>query len=111
MMDRLDYEYQGMMGARVRQKINKRPSDYFKGDNMWFSLQLQQRHGLKYTLDAIGPEPLFYASDYPHEPKDSEMRHELEEFLENEAIPEQARRNIVYNNAMSFYGLKTPVRA
>ncbi len=111
MMDRLDYEYQGMMGSRVRQRIKMRPSEYFRGDNMWFSLELEEKHGLKYTLDAIGSERLFYASDYPHEPKDSEMRHELEEFLENDAIPAEARQNIVYNNAMNFYGLKAPVRA
>jgi predicted TIM-barrel fold metal-dependent hydrolase len=111
MMDRLDYEYGGMMGARVRKRIRKRPSEYFLGDNMWFSLELDEKHGLKYTLDAIGSERLFYASDYPHEPKDSEMRHELEEFLENDALSREARENIVYRNALNFYGLKTPVRA
>jgi predicted TIM-barrel fold metal-dependent hydrolase len=112
LMDRLDYEYTGMMGANVRKRIAKKPSQYFTdGENMWFSLELEEKHGLKYTLDAIGSERLFYASDYPHEPKDSEMRGELDEFLEDESIPRQAREDIVYNNAMRFYGLKAPVRA
>jgi hypothetical protein len=39
------------------------------------------------------------------------MKGELEEFLEDESIPREARQNIVYNNAMRFYGLKTPVPA
>lgn len=108
MMDRLDYEYQGMMGGRVRGRLKKKPSEYFLGDNLWFSMELEERRGLKYTLDAIGSERLFYASDYPHEPKDSEMRHELEEFLENESLTREARQNIVYNNAVHFYGLKAP---
>jgi predicted TIM-barrel fold metal-dependent hydrolase len=111
MMDRLDYEYSGMVGVRVRQRIRKRPSDYFKSDNLWFSIELDEHYGLKGTLDCIGSERLFYASDYPHEPKDSEMRHELEEFLENESISRDARQNIVYNNAVRFYGIKSPVRA
>jgi predicted TIM-barrel fold metal-dependent hydrolase len=111
MMDRLDYEYGGMMGVGARKKLKKKPSEYFQGDNMWFSLELDEKRGLKYTLDAIGSERLFYASDYPHEPKDSEMRHELEEFLENEAVARAARENIAYRNAVNFYGIKTPVSA
>ena len=37
------------------------------------------------------------------------MRHELEEFLEEEALSREARQNVVYNNALNFYRLKTPV--
>ena len=33
------------------------------------------------------------------------MKHELEEFLEDESISREARQNIVYNNAMKFYKL------
>jgi predicted TIM-barrel fold metal-dependent hydrolase len=111
MMDRLNYEYGSIFGGKVRAKLKKRPSEYFLGDNMWFSLELDEHIGLKYTLDAIGSDRLFYASDYPHEPTESGMKGELEEFLEDESIPREARQNIVYNNAMRFYGLKTPVPA
>jgi len=112
LMDRLDYEYQSIFGVKARNRLRKRPSQYFTdGEHMWFSMELEEKHGLKYTLDAIGSERLFYASDYPHEPKEGEMRDELEEFLEDESIPREARQNIVYNNAMRFYGLKTPVGA
>lgn len=108
MMDRLDYEYHTPAGGGLRKRLRKLPSEYFTGDNMWFSLELDEKRGLKYTLDAIGSERLFYASDYPHEPIDSEMRHELEEFLENESLSRDARQNIVYRNAVNFYGLKMP---
>lgn len=106
MMDRLDYEYESIFGTGLRKTLRKKPSQYFaEGENMWFSLELEERRGLKYTVDAIGSERLFYASDYPHEPKEGEMRHELEEFLEDESLPRAARENIVYNNALRFYRL------
>jgi len=109
MMDRLDYEFTSIFGGAARKRLKKKPSEYFLGDNMWFSMELEERRGLKYTIDAIGSERLFYASDYPHEPKEGEMRHELEEFLEEEALSREARQNVVYNNAINFYRLKTPV--
>jgi predicted TIM-barrel fold metal-dependent hydrolase len=112
MMDRLDYEYESIFGTGVRARLRKKPSQYFtEGENMWFSLELEERRGLKYTVDAIGSERLFYASDYPHEPKEGEMKHELEEFLEDETFSHEARQNIVYNNAMKFYRLKSLVKS
>jgi uncharacterized protein len=111
MMDRLDYEYQSIFGTGVRKRLKKKPSAYFEGDNLWFSMELEERRGLKYTMDAIGSDRLFYASDYPHEPKEGDMKHELEEFLEDESISRDARQNIVYNNAMTFYKLKSLVGA
>jgi hypothetical protein len=108
MMDRLDYEHESIFGTNVRKKLRKKPSQYFtEGENMWFSIELEERRGLKYTVDAIGSERLFYASDYPHEPKEGEMKHELEEFLEDETLSRDARQNIVYNNALTFYRLKS----
>lgn len=112
LMYRLDYEYGSIFGTNVRKKLRKKPSQYFtEGDNMWFSMELEEKAGIKAVIDAIGSGKLFYASDYPHEPKEGEMRHELEEFLEDETIPRSAREDIVYNNALRFYKLKTPVAA
>lgn len=112
MMDRLDYEYESIFGGNIRKKLRKKPSQYFsEGENMWFSLELEELRGLKYTIDAIGSEQLFYASDYPHEPKEGEMSHELEEFLEDDALSRKARQNIVYNDALKCYRLKSPVLA
>jgi len=112
MMDRLDYEYASIFGTKARARLRKSPAAYFtEGENLWFSLELEERRGLKYTIDAIGSERLFYASDYPHEPKEGDMRSELDEFLEDDALSREARQNIVYNNAMKFYRLKSPVEA
>src|SRR5579883_2977610 len=112
LMDRLDYEYGSIFGVKARQRLRKKPSRYFAdGEQMWFSIELEEKHGLKYTLDAIGSERLFYASDYPHEPVESRMRPELEEFLEDESIPRRARQHIVYDNAIRFYKLKVPARS
>jgi predicted TIM-barrel fold metal-dependent hydrolase len=112
MMDRLDYEYNGLLGAGVRKRLKKRPSRYFtEGDNLWFSLELEEHLALKYTLDAIGSEHLMYASDYPHEPKEGEMKFELEEFLDDAQLATDVKERIAYHNAKRLYGIPAGVSA
>ena len=48
-------------------------------------------------------ERIIYASDYPHEPSTEDLTSERPEFLENPDISDQAKQNIVYNNARNLY--------
>lgn len=105
MMDRLDYEYGSMLGVAVRQKIKRRPSEYFRdGDNFWVGFECGERN-LKYTIDAIGSERILYASDYPHEPSEEEILEELPEFLDNPEYSDEVKHNIVYKNVKRFYNI------
>ena len=103
MMDRLDYEYDSMLGAKVRERLSKRPSDYFRdGDQIWLSLELGER-GLKYTVDSIGPDRIMYASDYPHEPTHEDIVGDVPKFLADDSVDDEIKKNVLYNNAKRFY--------
>ena len=105
MMDRLDYEYESVFGAASRAQLKKRPSDYLReGDNFWVAMELGERN-LKYTIDAIGPDRILYASDYPHEPTEEDLTTELPEFLESNEFTDDIKRKLVHDNMISFYNL------
>ena len=94
-----------MFGAASRQKLKKKPSDYLReGDNFWVAMELGERN-LKYTIDAIGPDRILYASDYPHEPTEEDLTTELPEFLESNEFSDEVKRKLVHDNMMSFYNL------
>lgn len=102
-MDRFDYEYDSIHGIEYRKKMKKRPSDYFReGENIWVAMELGES-SVKYVIDMIGSERIFYASDYPHEPTMEDITTELPEFLDNNDISDEAKQNLVCNNAKNLY--------
>ena len=105
MMDRLDYEYDSIFGAAARKRLKKRPSDYIReGDNFWVAMELGES-ALKYAIDAMGPDRILYASDYPHEPTEEDLTTELPEFLESNEYSDEIKRKLVHDNMISFYNL------
>ncbi len=106
MMDRLDYEYESVFGTAARTKLKKRPSEYMRdGDNFWVAMELGERN-LKYTIDAMGPDRILYASDYPHEPTEEDLTTELPDFLASDEFPDEVKRKLVFDNMIRFYGLQ-----
>jgi len=105
MMDRMDYEYDSVFGTSSRAKLKKRPSDYLReGDNFWVAMELGEAN-LKYTIDAIGPDRILYASDYPHEPTEDDLTSELPDFLASSDFSDEIKRKLVHDNMLSFYNL------
>ena len=105
MMDRMDYEFDSIFGTAARKKIKKPPSEYIRdGDNFWVSMELGEKN-LKYTIDAIGPDRILYASDYPHEPTEEDLTTELPEFLENNAFSDEIKQKLVHDNMINFYNI------
>lgn len=106
MMDRLDYEYDSIFGSQARARLAKRPSDYMReGENFWVAMELGET-ALKYTIDAIGPDRILYASDYPHEPTEEDLTAELPEFLAGSDLSDEVKRKLVHDNMISFYNLR-----
>ena len=105
MMDRLDYEYDSLFGTQIRERLKKRPSDYMReGDNFWVAMELGET-ALKYTIDAIGPDRILYASDYPHEPTEEDLTAELPEFLSSNEYSDDVKQKLVHDNMINFYNL------
>ncbi len=103
MMDRMDYEYNSIHGIEVRQRLKKRPSDYFReGESIWVAMELGER-SFKYVVEMIGSERIIYASDYPHEPTQEDLTEELPAFLASSDYSDEVKANVVYNNTKKLY--------
>lgn len=103
MMDRLNYEYDSIFGIDARKKLKKRPVEYFQeGEHIWVSMELGET-SLKYAIDAIGPDRIIYASDYPHEPTEDDITTELPEFAANEEFSLEVRQKLLHDNTKRFY--------
>jgi len=107
MMDRLDGEYGKIYSKALRSKVKRHPSEYIRDTgNFWVSLELEeQERSLKYTLDAIGPDRIIYASDYPHETPDNSIAGSIPEFIDNPAYSDEVKAKILGQNAMKLYNI------
>ena len=110
MIDRLDYEYESIFGARLRTKLKKRPSDYLReGENFYVGMELGEATA-KHVIDEIGPEKLLYASDYPHEPPEEQILGDVPRFIQSSGLSEEVMENILYHNARRFYRIDQRIR-
>lgn len=106
MMDRLDYEFDSVFGAKVRNRLTKKPSDIIRNhESFWVSCEMGEV-GLKYALDAIGSDRILYASDFPHEPTEEDLTSDLPMFLSNDTYSDEIKRKIAGKNAKTLYGIK-----
>ncbi len=105
MMDRLDTEFDSIFGTEACARLKRWPSEYIsETDNFWVSAELGER-GLKYAVDAMGSERIMYASDFPHEPTQDELRGAVPEFLDHPDYDDTVKANILARNAMRFYDI------
>ena len=105
MIDRLDYEYNAVQGGEVKKKVKHEPSHYLtETDNFWLSCEMGER-ALKYTVDMMGPDRIIYASDFPHEPTEHALMHDIPNFLARNDLDETAKGKILYHNTKRLYGI------
>ena len=103
MLDRLDYEYHSLFGAKLRRTLKRKPSEYLRqAENFWVSLELGER-SLKYCIDCIGADRIIYASDFPHEPSADELTAGVPDFLANPDYDDAVKEKILYRNARALY--------
>lgn len=103
MMDRLDSEFDSIFGTQARTRLKRRPSEYISDtDNFWVTAELGEK-GLIYAIDAMGSDRIMYASDFPHEPTEDELRGAAPDFIANPAYDDEAKEKILGRNARNFY--------
>ena len=104
-IDRMDHEFDGTFGERLRSSLKRRPSAYVvDSDQIWFGFELEEAD-LGHTIAKIGSDRLIYASDYPHETPPDDIVSELPEFIASPEIPDEIKGKMLYHNAKSFYHL------
>ena len=104
-MQRLDHEY--MMRSSEAPLLKRKPSDYMR--EMYYSSQPLERSNLKLTeatFDAIKAETqLLFSSDWPHWDFDLPAA-----ITDLPFLSEQAKRNILGENALRLFNLPHPGR-
>jgi 2,3-dihydroxybenzoate decarboxylase len=84
-------------------KLKKKPSDYIR-ENIVVTLSgMYSAEPLRCTLDALGPDRVMFAADYPFE-----SAPEVGEFLDKTPLAESLRADIAFGNAMKYFGLPKP---
>ena len=73
-------------------------------DNFWLSCEMGER-ALKYTVDMMGADRVIYASDFPHEPTEQALMHDIPNFLARNDLDEVAKGKILYHNSKRLYGI------
>lgn len=96
-MDRLEREteYGGL-------DLPRKVEDYFHGGQFFVGCEGNEK-ALSYVIDRIGPEPLMFASDFPHEITLGNCMEEINEILERKDIRDEHKMAILGENARRFY--------
>jgi len=59
---------------------------------------------LPYAIKRIGHRAVLFASDFPHETNIERAKHEIEELMNHEELPDEAKQAIFRDNILRFYG-------
>jgi predicted TIM-barrel fold metal-dependent hydrolase len=100
-IDRL-HEHREKRGDWIRNGWRRDPRHYVEAGNVWVSCEPEETV-LPAVADALGPDFIMYASDYPH--WDSDWPHSTQPLRERADLREDVRAKIAGGNARRFYRL------
>ena len=99
-MERMDDEY--AKRAAEAPVLKKRPSDYVRGGNIYFSCEADEWL-LPQAVRLVGERQIVYASDFPH--WDHSFPGSVEEIQSRGDLTEGQKQKILADNALRLYGL------
>jgi uncharacterized protein len=90
------------MSRHALPPLAQRPSDYIRGPRYFQSIQLHEgEQSLRHALEALGEDTFMFATDYPH--SESWFPKSVDTFLAWKSISENARRKLLWDNAVRCY--------
>jgi uncharacterized protein len=98
--NRMDEEYEKR--SPEAPALRKKPSEYVRGGNLFFHGEGDEAL-LPEAMRWLGTGSVFYASDFPH--WDHSYPHNIEEFLEMDALSEDEKRALLRDNCLRMYGM------
>ncbi|HXG53329.1 MAG TPA: amidohydrolase family protein [candidate division Zixibacteria bacterium] len=104
MMDRMDEEFEKPYRFQAP-LLRKKPSEYIRSGQVWVTCEVEER-ALVQVLRQFNPRCVMWPSDYPHERLPDMFRRDIPEFLERPDIDDTAKKAILHDNPIDFYGLK-----
>jgi uncharacterized protein len=100
-MERMDDEFD-KRGAAEAPALRKRPSEYVRGGNIYFSCEADEWL-LPQALKLVGENQVVYASDFPH--WDNSYPGSIDEIVNRGDITESQKRKVLGENCRRLYGL------
>jgi len=102
--NRLDEEWE-KRGAVEAPLCKRKPSDYIRGGNLYFSVEDGETL-MGPTADFVGHNQLMYATDFPH--WDNSYPESLHAIEQRSDLSEDLKRKILGENAERLYAVKVP---
>ena len=104
MLEAAEYQWDEMAPNETKQ-LQRRPMEYFK-DHFYATFWFEDL-GVKQFVEAIGPNNLFFMTDFPHP---TCLYPQSQEYLARALarLEPAARRRVVQDNAVELY--KLPIR-
>jgi predicted TIM-barrel fold metal-dependent hydrolase len=101
LMHRIDFAYlKPWFDPEATPKLERRPSDYLR-DNVYYTTSGNYFKGaFDCTYEAVGPDRILLATDYPYEDSTECMR-----FLDSLSLSKKDQKKIYYENAQRI-GIK-----
>jgi predicted TIM-barrel fold metal-dependent hydrolase len=100
-MERMDDEF-GKRGAAEAPALKKKPSDYVRRGNIYFSCEADEWL-LPQAVRLVGEDQIVYASDFPH--WDNSFPGSIDEIKMRGDISDAQKRKILADNCRRLYGL------
>jgi predicted TIM-barrel fold metal-dependent hydrolase len=94
-------EHVELAGWKEAPECTLSPHEYFKR-NCWVTSEPDE-HIVYHVVEELGSDHILFETDYPH--PDSKYPHAVETFLGNEKLSDDAKRGILWDNAVDFYRL------
>ena len=103
MMDRMDEKFH-IDRKRKHFPLSKRPSEYFKGGNVYVTCETDEKI-LDTVVREMGEDYMMYPTDFPHEREAGVFAKDIPEFWERNDLSERVKRKVFSENAKRFYNM------
>ena len=100
MMDRMDEELERK--GQYSPRCKKKPSDYFRAGNIFFAAEVEET-ALPLAAEAMRPDIILWASDYPHERDQRDFKHDIPALKARKDMSDDLKRRIFFDNTLRFY--------
>jgi len=108
-LEAIDYQFIEGGGRRTRPEFDRLPSEYFEGRvsiTFWF-----ERYAVQELVGkSIPASSVMFETDFPHPTCLYGNVHEQIE-ASMQGVPDDVRRQLLWDNAVTLYGLDVPVSA
>ncbi len=100
LMDRMDEELERK--AQYSPRCKHKPSEYFRRGNIFFAAEVEET-ALPLAAQALRPDVILWASDYPHERDQRDFSRDIPTLIHRKDISDELKRQIFFDNPLRFY--------